>query len=119
RVVRTQIGMAASRDHWKPAVLDFRDGGSRQPCAGPHHDKTSGPPEGKSLVARTLGKTFVAFSQLQCSRKPSRAAVRNSMKNYSKKPCSTALLRLSNRGGGEGRPDSLLIQSKRLADLDF
>src|SRR5207302_7212451 len=83
-----------SRDHWKPALLDFRDGGSRQPCAGPHHDKTSGPPEGKSLVARTVGKTFVAFSQLQCSRKPSRAAVRNSMINYSKKPCSTALLRL-------------------------
>src|SRR6266699_3185032 len=87
--------MAEGSDYWKFALLDIRHGRSHQLCTRAGDDKISGSAKGKSLVAKTLGKTFVAVSQLQCSRKSTRLAVNKSMKKLVQKPSSTALLRLS------------------------
>src|SRR5437899_1620521 len=76
--------MAGGSDHWKPALLDIRHGGSHQLWARADDDKISGSAEGKSLVAKTLGKTSVALSQLQCSRKSTRLALTKQWKNQFK-----------------------------------
>ena len=79
--VRTQTGMAGGGDHWQPALLDLRYRRSHQSGARTHDDKISGSGKRKGLVAKTLGKTFVAVFQLQCSRKSPSFAVSKLMKN--------------------------------------
>src|SRR5260370_36899254 len=101
--VRAQIGMAGSGDHWNSALLDLCHRRRHQSCAGKHDDKISGSAKGKRLVAKTLGKTFVAISQLQCSRKPTRVAVTKLMKKPVQKRTSTAWLRHS---PVDGKPES-------------
>src|SRR5437868_13329511 len=76
--------MAGGSDDWKFALLDIRHGRSHQPCTRAGDDKISGSAERKSLVAKTLGKTLVALSQLQCSRKSTRLAVSKQWKNQFK-----------------------------------
>src|SRR5713101_9420888 len=76
--------MAGGRDYRKPALLDIRHGRSHQRCTRADDDNISGSAEGKSVVAKTLGKTFVAISQLQCSRKSTGLALSKQWKNQFK-----------------------------------
>src|SRR5437867_8433201 len=73
--------MAGGGDHWQPALLDLRYRRSHQSGARTHDDKISGSGKRKGVVAKTLGKTFVAVFQLQCSRKSHSFAVSKLMKN--------------------------------------
>src|SRR6266700_5604107 len=87
--------MARGGDAGHTALLDIRHSRRHQPRPGTNHDKTGGSAERKRLVAKTVGKTFVALSQLQCSRKSPRPALRKSMRKIPQKRISTASLRLS------------------------
>src|SRR5450631_3768690 len=93
--------MAGSGDRWQPALLDLRHRRRHQSCARANHHQISRAAERKRVVAKPLGKTFVAITQLQCSRKSTSFAVIKPMKNHSKTKfyCMvTAKRRMGDRG---------------------
>ena len=68
----------------QPALLAVRDRRDHRPPAGPDDDQTRRPGARTRLVARPLGETSLAQSQLQCSRNSPEVRVAPTRENHLK-----------------------------------